>query len=229
MSEPGRTEWLAARRALLEREKALTRLSDELAEERRQLPPILIHTAYEFDTDDGRRTLLDLFGGRTQLLVYHFMHGPFAPEGCTGCTFAVDSYNGSLAHLHAHDVSFVLSSRSPLPVLQAYKARMGWTIPWVSTIGPDFHRDFGSFTDEDRANGTGYNFGTLAGATIDLRTNELMGLSAFQRVGSDVFHTYSTYDRGTDAAITTWALLDRTPRGREDDRYPDFPRRHDEY
>jgi predicted dithiol-disulfide oxidoreductase (DUF899 family) len=173
--------------------------------------------------------LADLFDGRSQLLVYHFMHGPNSPHGCTGCTYAADSYNGSVAHLNAHDVTFVMASRSPLETLNAYKRRMGWEIPWVSCGQTDFNRDFGAWTEEDRRNGTGWNFGTPAGAAVDLREEELMGLSAFQLIDGAVFHTYSTYDRGTDALITTWALLDRTPRGREDDRFPDFPQRHDEY
>lgn len=122
-----------------------------------------------------------------------------------------------------------MASRSPLATLNAYKRRMGWTIPWVSCGASNFHRDFGAFTEQDRRDGTGWNFGTPAGAAIDLRANELMGLSAFALEGGVVYHTYSTYDRGTDGLITTWGLLDRTPRGREDDRYPNFPRRHDEY
>jgi predicted dithiol-disulfide oxidoreductase (DUF899 family) len=228
MTEGTREQWLAARLALLEREKELTRLSDQLAEERRRLPRVRVEKRYQFETDDGTRTLPELFDGRSQLLVYHFMHGPGSPDGCSGCSFATDSYDGSVAHLNAHDVTLVLASRSPLPTLNAYKRRMGWTIPWVS-CGTDFNRDFGAWTDEDRRNGTGFNFGTPAGAAIDLREEELMGLSAFVLDGGSVFHTYSAFDRGTDALISTWQLLDRAPRGREDDRFPDFPRRRDEY
>lgn len=223
-----RDEWLAARLALLEREKELTRLSDELAAARRELPRVRIDTGYRFETEAGPRTLAELFDGRSQLLVYHFMHGPHSPDGCSGCTYAADSYDGSVAHLNAHDVTFVMASRSPLATLNAYKARMGWAIPWVS-CETAFARDFGAWTEEDRRNGTGFNFGTPAGAHIDLRENELMGLSAFELVNRVVFHTYSSYDRGTDVLIPTWQLLDRAPRGREDDAFPEFPRRGDEY
>lgn len=229
MTEATRQQWITARLALLEREKELTRLGDEVARARRELPRVRIDKPYRFDTDDGPKTLAELFDGRSQLFVYHFMHGPDSPSGCSGCSFAADSYDGSVAHLNAHDVTFVMASRSPLATLNAYKRRMGWTIPWVSSGETDFNRDFGAFTDEERRTGTGFNFGTPAGAAIDLRTNELMGLSAFLLDDGAVFHTYSAYDRGTDALISTWQLLDRTPRGREDDRYPDFPRRHDEY
>ena len=229
MTGSTREQWLAARVALLEREKELTRLSDELAKERRSLPRVRVDKPYRFDTDAGTKTLAELFDGRSQLLVYHFMHGPNSPDGCPGCTFAADSFNGSVAHLEAHDVTFVMSSRSPLETLDAYKRRMGWEIPWVSSGRSDFHRDFGAWTEEERRDGRGWNFGTPAGADIDLRETELMGLSAFELVDGAVFHTYTTYDRGTDGLITTWGLLDRTPRGREDDRFPDFPRRRDEY
>ena len=229
MTGSTREQWLAARIPLLEREKELTRLSDELAEERRRLPRVHIDKPYLFETDSGPRTLGELFGGRSQLLVYHFMHGPHSPDGCSGCTFAADSFNGSVAHLEAHDVTLVMASRSPLETLNAYKQRMGWDIPWVSCGRSDFDRDFRAWTEEERRDGTGWNFGTPAGAAIDLRETELMGLSAFELIDDAVFHTYSTYDRGTDVLITTWGLLDRTPRGRDDDRFPDFPRRRDEY
>ncbi len=224
-----REDWLEARRALLDREKQLTRLGDELAAARRALPWVRVEKPYAFDTDNGPTPLAGLFDGRSQLLVYHFMHGPGSPDGCSGCSFAADSYDGSVAHLNAHDVTFVLASRSPLATLNAYKRRMRWTIPWVSSGRSDFDRDFGAWTEQDRRDGTGFNFGTPAGAAIDLRRNELMGLSAFALEAGAVYHTYSAYDRGTEALIATWQLLDRAPRGREDDRFGDFPRRHDEY
>ena len=129
--------------------------------------------------DEGTRTLAELFDGRSQLIVYHFMHGPNTPEGCLGCTFATDSFDGSVPHLNAHDVTFVLASRSPLETLNAYKRRMGWSIPWVSSGGTDFNRDFSAWTEEDRRNGTGSNFGSPGGAWVDVvNDQELMGLSA---------------------------------------------------
>lgn len=229
MSTADRRRWLTARIELLEREKELTRLSDELAAQRRVLPRVRIDKPYAFETCEGTKTLPELFDGRSQLLVYHFMHGPHSPNGCSGCTFAADSYNGSRTHLNAHDVTFVMVSRSRPDVLEAYKRRMGWELPWFSVGACDFNRDFGAFTDADRRDGTGWNFGTPAGADIDLRTSELMGLSAFLLDDGAVLHTYSAYDRGTEALISTWQLLDRTPRGREDERFPEFPGRRDEY
>jgi predicted dithiol-disulfide oxidoreductase (DUF899 family) len=224
-----REQWMVERTALLEREKQLTRLSDELARQRAALPRVRIDVPYVFDTEGGPKTLAELFDGRSQLLVYHFMHGPGSPGGCSGCTYAADSYDASLPHLNAHDVTLVLASRSPLETLLAYRERMGWTIPWVSCGDSTFNRDFGAFTEAEREAGTGFNFGTPAGAAIDLRRDELMGLSAFELVEGVVYHTYSTFDRGTDVLISTWQLLDRAPRGREDDRFPNFPRRKDEY
>lgn len=225
-----RDEWLVARKELLEREKELTRLSDELAKVRRELPRVRIDKTYEFDTNEGTKTLAELFDGRSQLMIYHFMHGPNTPEGCPGCTFATDSFNGSREHLNAHDVTFVLASRSPLETLNAYKERMGWDLPWVSSGGTDFNRDFSAWTEEDRRNGTGWNFGTPSGASIDVvHDEELMALSSFAIDDGVVYHTYTCYDRGTDALNTVWGLLDRAPKGRDDEAHPDFPRRRDEY
>lgn len=224
-----REEWLDARKRLLEREKEHTRVSDELARERQALPWVRVDEEYVFDTDDGPKTLLELFEGRSQLLVYHFMHGPNTPEGCLGCTFATDSFDGSVAHLNAHDVTFVCAARSPLDALLAYRLRMGWSIPFVSSGGTSFNRDFTAFTDEERRNGTGFNFGTRKHAHIDLVSDaELMGLSAFVLEDGVVYHTYTTYDRGTDALNATWQLLDRAPKGR-DGAPDDWPRRRDEY
>lgn len=225
-----RDEWLVARKELLEREKELTRLSDELAKVRRELPRVRIDKTYEFDTNEGTKTLAELFDGRSQLMIYHFMHGPNTPEGCPGCTFATDSFNGSKEHLNAHDVTFVLASRSPLETLNAYKERMGWDLPWVSSGGTDFNRDFSAWTEEDRRNGTGWNFGTPSGASIDVvHDEELMALSSFAIDDGVVYHTYTCYDRGTDALNTVWGLLDRAPKGRDDEAHPDFPRRRDGY
>jgi predicted dithiol-disulfide oxidoreductase (DUF899 family) len=225
-----REEWLAARVALLEQEKELTRRSDELAQRRPELPWVRVDKEYLFETNDGVKTLAELFDGRSQLIIYHFMHGPNTPEGCEGCTFATDNFNGAEAHLNAHDVTFVLASRSQLETLNAYRKRMGWTIPWVSSGGTDFNRDFAAWTEEDRRNGTGWNFGTPSGAGIDVvHDMELMALSAFALEDGVVYHTYTAYDRGTDALNGTWGLLDRSPKGRDDGVERDWPRRRDEY
>lgn len=225
-----REEWLAARVELLEREKELTRRSDELAARRRELPWVAIDKEYVFQTDQGAKTLAELFDGRSQLIVYHFMHGPNTPEGCVGCTFAADNFAGAVEHLAAHDVTFLCASRSPLETLQAYKRRMGWSFPWVSSEGSDFNRDFGAFTEEDRRNGTGFNFGSPGGARVDvIHDEELMALSAFALKDGVVYHTYSAFDRGTDVLNPTWQLLDRAPNGRDEAAHPDWPRRRDEY
>jgi predicted dithiol-disulfide oxidoreductase (DUF899 family) len=225
-----RDEWLAARKELLAEEKELTRRSDELAARRRALPWVAVEKEYRFETNDGPRTLAELFDGRSQLIVYHFMHGPNTPEGCPGCTFATDSFNGSVAHLNAHDVTFICASRSPLETLNAYRRRMGWSFPWVSSAGTDFNRDFAAFTEEDRRNGTGYNFGSPGGAGVDVvHDAELMALSVFALEDGVVYHTYSCYDRGTDVLNTTWQLLDRTPLGRDEGAAQGWPGRRDEY
>jgi predicted dithiol-disulfide oxidoreductase (DUF899 family) len=228
-----REEWLAARVQLLEHEKELTRRSDELARQRTELPWVRIDKEYVFETDEGPKTLGELFDGRSQLLVYHFMFGPTVegwPEvGCPGCSFTADSLDGAVAHLPHRDVAFVAVSRAPLERLNAYKRRMGWTFPWASYDDSDFNLDFGAFTEEERRTGRGFNFGTPKHADqIDVRRDELHGLSAFALEDGVVYHTYSTYDRGTDALNATWQLLDRAPLGRGDD--PEgWPRRHDEY
>lgn len=225
-----REEWLAARKDLLVDEKQLTRRSDELASQRRELPWVAVDKEYAFETAAGTKTLAELFDGRSQLIVYHFMHGPNTPDGCPGCTFAADSFDGTQSHLAGHDVTFVFASRSPLETLDAYKRRMGWSIPWVSSEGTDFNRDFGAWTEEDRREGTGWNFGTPSGARVDIvNDQELMALSAFVLDDGVVYHTYSCYDRGTDALNTAWALLDRAPKGREEGAVEGWPRRSDEY
>jgi predicted dithiol-disulfide oxidoreductase (DUF899 family) len=228
-----RAEWLAARIDLLQREKELTRRSDELARQRRELPWVPVEKEYVFETNDGRKTLVELFDGRSQLLVYHFMFGPTVdgwPEaGCVGCSYTADSLDGAALHLPDHDVTFVAVSNAPLERLNAYRERMGWRFPWVSARERDFNLDSAVFTEEGRRSGSGFNFGTPKHADIDLREQELHGLSAFVLEDGVVYHTYSTYDRGTDALNATWQLLDRTPKGREDERHPNWPRRHDEY
>jgi predicted dithiol-disulfide oxidoreductase (DUF899 family) len=234
-----REDWLAARTQLLEREKELTRLSDELARQRRELSWVPVEKEYRFETDEGSKTLAELFDGRSQLLVYHLMYGPDDAAACPGCSFYVDHLGDSLIHLNQHDVTFVCASRAPLAKLQAYKRRMGWTFPWVSSYGSDFNIDFTLFTEEQRRTGTGYNFGAPRRAGLRIAPaapdgDEPMALSAFALEDGVVYHTYSCFDRGTDVLIGTWQLLDRTPKGRfkapsEEAASGDWPRRRDEY
>ena len=209
-----REQWLAARRALLEREKELTRRSDELARERQQLPWVAVEEPYSFQTSEGPKTLAELFDGRSQLLVYHLMFGPDDDEPCIGCSYTADSLDGAVYHLAHHDVTFVAVSRAPLDKLQAYQRRSGWSFPWVSALGTDFNLDFSLFTQEERRTGKGFNFGTARVAHVDLRGIELHGLSAFALDDGVVYHSYSCYDRGTDVLNPTWQLLDRAPKGR---------------
>jgi predicted dithiol-disulfide oxidoreductase (DUF899 family) len=227
-----REEWLTERVQLLAEEKDLTRRSDELAHKRQELPWVPVEKEYVFETDDGQRTLAQLFDGRSQLLVYHFMFDPTVegwPEaGCLGCSYTADSLDGSVVHLAHRDVTFVAVSRAPVERLHAYRARMGWSFPWVSYGDSDFNLDFAVFTEEGRRTGKGFNFGNPKYADVDMRETELHGLSAFVLEEGVVYHMYSTYDRGTDVLNATWQLLDRTPKGRGDD--PEgWPRRHDEY
>jgi predicted dithiol-disulfide oxidoreductase (DUF899 family) len=229
-----REEWLSARTELLEREKELTRLSDELARRRMELPWVPVEKQYEFDTDQGTKTLAELFDGRSQLLVYHLMYGPDDDEACQGCSFYADHLDGSLVHLRHHDVTLVCASRAPLEKLNAYKRRMGWRFRWVSSYGTDFNLDFALFTEEQRRTGTGYNLGTPRRAELSLHDEELMALSAFALDDGVVYHTYSCYDRGTDVLNGTWQLLDRAPKGRfkaSSEAAPPagWPRRRDEY
>jgi predicted dithiol-disulfide oxidoreductase (DUF899 family) len=229
-----REEWLAAREELLEREKELTRRSDELARQRQELPWVRVDEPYSFETHDGTKTLAELFDGRSQLLVYHLMFGPEDEAACPGCSFYADHLDGSVRHLNQHDVTLLCASRAPLEKLDAYKRRMGWSFPWVSSYGTNFNRNFSLFTDEQKRTGTGYNFGTPRRADLSLEDEELMALSAFALSDGVVYHTYSTYDRGTDVLNATWQLLDRAPRGRfktpsEDAPPSGWPRRHDEY
>jgi predicted dithiol-disulfide oxidoreductase (DUF899 family) len=223
-----REGWLVARKELLEREKDLTRRSDELARQRGELPWVRVDKVYSFDTDEGTKTLLELFDGRSQLLVFHFMFGPEDTEGCPGCSFMADHVDGAVAHLEHHDVSFLAASRGPLERLDAYKRRMGWGFPWVSSLRSDFNVDFAVFTEEERRTGTGFNFGSQRRADLNVRRDELHGLSAFALEDGIVYHTYSCYDRGTDVLHGTWQLLDRAPKGRGENP-KGWPRRHDEY
>jgi predicted dithiol-disulfide oxidoreductase (DUF899 family) len=234
-----REEWLAARKGLLEREKELTRLSDELARRRQELPWVPVDKEYRFESDEGSKTLAELFDGRSQLLVYHLMFGPDDDAACPGCSFYADHLDGSLAHLNHHDVTLVCASRAPLDKIHAYKRRMGWRFPWVSSFGSNFNLDFALFTDEQRRTGTGYNHGTPRRAELRFAPaapdgEEVMALSAFALEDGVVYHTYSCYDRGTDVLNGTWQLLDRTPKGRfeapsEAAEPSGWPLRHDEY
>ncbi len=222
-------EWLASRKALLEEEKAFQKARDALALKRRNLPWRKINTDYVFETERGDKTFIELFGGASQLLIYHFMFHPDWEEGCKSCSFWADSYNGSIQHLRARDVSLMAISRAPLKKLLAYRDRLGWNFPWASSAGNSFNYDFGvSFTPEQIESGdTVYNYRAGAGSI-----EELPGISVFVRDGDDVYHSYSTYSRGIDPYNTTYQLLDIVPNGRNEDEltYPmDWLRRHDEY
>jgi predicted dithiol-disulfide oxidoreductase (DUF899 family) len=223
-----RDEWLAARRHLLVEEKELNRMRDALAEQRRALPWVPVDVEYTFDTPDGRRTLADLFAGRSQLLVYHFMMGPGWEEGCPSCSFWADTYSGLEVHLAARDVTFLCASRAPLAEIEAYRSRMGWTFPWVSSSPSGFNFDFGvSFTPDQQEHGGEYNYEHTSGLG-----EELPGLSAFAAYDDRVFHTYSTYARGLDPLNGAYQLLDLAPMGRDEDGL-EWPmawlRRHDSY
>jgi predicted dithiol-disulfide oxidoreductase (DUF899 family) len=222
-----REEWLEARKALLAHEKEETRLRDRNAAERLALPWVKIDKTYTFDTPIGRKTLDQLFDGRSQLVVYHFMLPPEWEAGCPGCSFLVDHLDGTLPHLNHHDVTLIAVSRAPLDKIAAYKARMGWKFPWVSSFGGDFNYDFGvSFTPETVAAGATYNFEP---ASPD--SGEAPGMSSFYKDETgQVFHTYSSYGRGGEELIGTYMILDRAPLGRnESGNMGDWMRRHDEY
>jgi predicted dithiol-disulfide oxidoreductase (DUF899 family) len=243
-----REEWLAARRELLEAEKELTRRGDEVAKRRRELPWVRIDMNYRFDTDEGSAALEDLFRGRSQLLVYHFMFGPDYTAGCPSCSMIADAFNGSFVHLANHDVTLWAVSRAPHPKLQAYKRRMGWTFPWASSFGSDFNFDFNaSFTeDQQRTGGIEYNFrretalqpqegsetgdewaAAMTGTDTATYARERPGMSAFALEDGIVYHTYSTYARGVDPFFGVYHWLDRAPKGRNEPG--PWHRRHDEY
>ena len=224
-----REEWLKARRDLLKLEKEETHLRDKVRAERRALPWVKVDKEYVFDTPKGRKTLAELFDGRSQLLIYHFMLGPEWEAGCPGCSFLADHFDGTLPHLNHHDVTLIAVSRAPLEKIEAYKKRMGWKFPWVSSYGSDFNFDYHvSFTKEDLAKDkVFYNFTEIPPEDAH---DELPGLSAFYRNESgEVFHTYSTYARGGEEVIGTLMILDRAPFGRNEDSTMNFVKRHDEY
>jgi len=242
-----REEWLAARLELLKAEKELTQRSDELAQRRQELPWVRLDRTYQFDTDGGRATLEDLFQGRSQLLVYHFMFGPDYKAGCPSCSSIADGFDGFAVHLANHDVMLAVVSRAPLAKLQAYKQRMGWRFPWASTIGTDFNDDFHVRISEEqqRAGGAEYNYareeawrqrgnnGPVAemaastGTDVPTYVRERPGMSAFAREGGAVYHTYSTYARGLDGLWGMYQWLDRAPLGRNEQGI--WWRRRDEY
>ena len=242
-----RKEWLRARLELLEAEKDLTRRSDELARRRQELPWVRIDKEYRFETDRGSASLADLFRGRSQLLVYHFMFGPDYTAGCPSCSAIADGFDGSVVHLANHDVTLCAVSRAPLAKLQAYQRRMGWTFPWASSFGSDFNIDFSvRFTDEQqREGGVDYNYrreasweprsargpvaemAAMTGTDVATYTNERPGMSAFALEDGVVYHTYSAYARGLDGLWGMYQWLDRAPKGRNETGI--WWRRHDEY
>ena len=250
-----REEWLAARLELLKAEKELTRRSDELARRRQDLPWVRIDRDYRFETDEGRASLADLFRGRSQLLVYHFMFGPDYTAGCATCSNIADGFDGFVVHLAHHDVTLSAVSRAPLEKLQAYKRRMGWEFPWASSFGTDFNFDFdASFTEQQQREGeieynyrrepalTGSGIGAaltkqgedpvaenaaMTGTDVPTYTRERPGMSAFVLEDGVVYHTYSAYARGVDVLWGMYQWLDRAPRGRNESGM--WWRRHDEY
>jgi len=250
-----REEWLAARLELLEAEKELTRRSDEVARRRQELPWVRVDKEYRFETDAGSASLADLFQGRSQLLVYHFMFGPDYTAGCPNCSAIADGFDGSVVHLANHDVTLGAVSRAPLAKLQAYKRRMGWTFPWASSFGGDFNVDFSvSFTEEQqREGGIEYNYrreapwtargigdsltkrgeepvaeiAATTGTDVATFTRERPGMSAFVRENGVIYHAYSAYSRGLDGIWGMYQWLDRAPKGRNETGV--WIRRHDEY
>jgi predicted dithiol-disulfide oxidoreductase (DUF899 family) len=243
-----REQWLAERLELLDAEKELTRRSDELARRRQELPWVRVEKEYRFDTDEGSASLKDLFKGRSQLLVYHFMFGPDYKAGCPSCSAIADGFEGFAIHLANHDVMLNAVSRAPLAKLQAYKQRMGWTFPWASSNGGDFNLDFGvSITEEQQRKGaTEYNyergrhpidlnplpapvaeFAAMSGTDAPSYARERPGMSAFVLEDGVVYHSYSTYARGLDGLWGMYQWLDRAPRGRNETGI--WWRRHDEY
>jgi predicted dithiol-disulfide oxidoreductase (DUF899 family) len=244
-----REEWLAARLELLKAEKELTRRTDELARRRQELPWVRIDKQYRFETDEGTASFADLFRGRSQLLIYHFMFGPDYTAGCPACSAIADGFNGFAVHLANHDVTLSAVSRAPLAKLQAYKRRMGWTFPWASSFGSDFNYDFNaSYTEKQQREGIEYNyqreeplaeiasrstpdgsttFAAMTGTDVATYTRERPGMSAFALEDGVIYHAYSAYARGLDGLWGMYQWLDRAPRGRNETGA--WFRRRDEY
>jgi predicted dithiol-disulfide oxidoreductase (DUF899 family) len=242
-----REQWLAARRELLAAEKELTRRGDELARQRQELPWVRVDKDYRFETDEGPAPLADLFGGRSQLLIYHFMFGPEFGAGCPSCSAIADGFSGSVVHLENHDVAFSAVSLAPIAKIQAYKRRMGWTFPWASSFGSNFNYDFGvSITEEQQRQGVvEYNFAprdvawslepgleiehaAMSGTDTATYIRQAPGMSAFALDDGVVYHTYSAYARGVDAVWGMYPWLDRAPLGRNEAGGP-WWRHHDKY
>ena len=225
-----RDEWLTARKAHLAKEKELTRLRDQLSAERRELPWVKVEKPYVFEGPQGKLTLADLFDGRSQLIVKHFMFGPDWEEGCVGCSFEVDHVGGALMHLEHHDVSYALVSRAPLAKIEAFKNRMGWRVKWVSSYGNDFNYDFHvSFRPEEIGKGeVYYNY-----EMRKFQSDEMSGRSVFYKdPAGDIFHTYSSFARGGEPFLGTYSYLDITPKGRDETingNLTDWVRHHDRY
>lgn len=222
-------EWLVARRDLLAREKELARLRDQVSEHRRELPWVKVEQEYVFAGPDGKETLAELFAGRSQLIIYHFMLGPGWEEGCKSCSYLADHFDGANIHLPHRDVTLIVVSRAPLPEIQEYQKRMGWRFKWVSSHGTSFNFDYHvSFTpEEEEENKVFYNY-----EEQEFVSDELPGLSVFYRdEKGDVYHTYSTYARGLDSLVGTYQFLDLVPKGRNEnpESTMDWVRRHDEY
>jgi predicted dithiol-disulfide oxidoreductase (DUF899 family) len=224
-------EWIAARKELLAKEKTLTRQRDALAEERRKLPWVKVDAKYEFDTPSGKKSLADLFGGKSQLVIYHFMLGPDWEQGCPSCSLLGDHLDGIGIHLAQRDVQFMIVSRASLAKIAEFKKRMGWKFPWVSSYGSDFNFDYGvSVSKEDATKETVYNY-----AKMKFPSDERPGLSVFYKnANGEVFHTYSMYGRGLEDLLGVYVILDRVPKGRDEaglthgmawvrhhDRYPE--------
>jgi predicted dithiol-disulfide oxidoreductase (DUF899 family) len=237
-----REEWLADREALLAREKEHTRLGDELARQRRELPWVPVEKEYRFATEEGEKTLADLFNGRSQLLVYHFMFGPSYEAGCPTCSSSADAVNGVLAHLNARNITMLYVSSAPLAKLQAYRQRMGWSFPWVSASGTDFNFDFGfSRTEEQTRTAIAPMLEAVLPPILEHLTkstgsdavgylSEAPGFSTFVRDGGTVYHTYSTTARGLEFLMGYYPILDRAPKGRDEEGVAQvWLRRHDEY
>jgi len=225
-----REDWLIARKEHLAKEKEFTRLRDQLSRERRELPWVKVEKEYLFNAPNGKKSLADLFDGKSQLIIYHFMFGPDWEEGCPSCSFWADNFNGIDIHLKHRDITFIAVSRAPLEKLQAYKKRMGWNFKWVSSYESDFNRDYHLlFTPEEMEKGEMYyNYGIT-----NFPVEEAMGISVFyQNRQGEVFHTYSCYARGLDMLNTAYHYMDLTPKGRDEDHLPysmAWLHRHDQY
>lgn len=230
-----RAEWLAQRKALLIKEKAMSRELDALRAERRNLPMVRVEKDYVFEGPDGRRTLAELFEGRRQLIVYHFMFDPAWEEGCRMCSFVADHFAGALVHLAQRDTSFAVISRAPIEKIDRFKARMGWDFPWLSSFGGDFNYDFHVTVDQAHPEYNYQSYYPIADEMVAKSKGpppgEMPGLSAFLRDGTDVYHTYSTFTRGLDVFMNTYNFLDHTPLGRQEDEGggPAWVRHHDKY